>query len=314
MFSIFTKKSRTNKNKTIKKFNKLNCSPLVRGSSANSNTCYTTKILFEIRNAYNSNDLNKNKITSNNPDEVWRELRNNLVECKIESCWLKELKDKKLISKIKKYVFAPVKPPEWKKNPNEWLSNIDLLEVMTHYERLYHEFEFIGPTCIDFDDKLPEENGKCVWEELCKFDLKEQIKRNKKKIGIIFNLDKHYESGSHWVSLFVDIENKFIFFFDSVGSKIPNEIQKLVDRIKLQGKTMKPEINFKFIQNHPNKHQSSNTECGMYSLFFIITMLTHETEFHKYNNHDEVIKLFKQKYIPDKFVEKYRNVYFNNVV
>ena len=55
------------------------------------------------------------------------------------------------------------------------------------------------------------ENGKCVWEELCKFELEKQIEKGKNKIGIIFNLDKHYQSGSHWVSLFIDIEIMIFF-------------------------------------------------------------------------------------------------------
>ena len=35
------------------------------------------------------------------------------------------------------------------------------------------------------------------------------------KIGVIFNLDKHDQSGSHWVAMFIDLENKFFFYFDS---------------------------------------------------------------------------------------------------
>jgi hypothetical protein len=40
-----------------------------------------------------------------------------------------------------------------------------------------------------------------------------------------------------------------------------------------QGKELSRPIHFKFIQNYPKTHQYSNTECGMYSLFFIITFL-----------------------------------------
>ena len=37
------------------------------------------------------------------------------------------------------------------------------------------------------------------------------------KIGIIFNTDPHNKSGSHWISLFIDVKKKIICFFDSVG-------------------------------------------------------------------------------------------------
>lgn len=312
MFSFFTKKNTKNNKKTIKKFNKLNCSPLVYGSNVNSNTCYTKKILFEIKDSYNSSDLNNNKITTNNPNEIWFQLRENLVECPTESCWLKELKNKVLINKIKKYVFAPKKPPEWKENPNEWLSNIDLFEVMSQYEIKYTNFVFIGPTTIDFDTKLPENNNNCVLNELCNFSLEKYMKKGKEKIGIIFNLDKHYQSGSHWVSLFIDIENNFIFFFDSAGNKIPKEIDNLVHRITDQGSKLSHPIKFNFYQNYPKTHQKGNTECGMYSLFFIITMLTHQIDSKKFKNHKEIINFFKKGLISDKYIEKYRNVYFNN--
>ena len=314
MFSFFTKKNIKKNRKTKKKFNKLNCSPIVIGSSANSNTCYTKKILFEIRDSYNSSYLNTNKIKTNDPNEIWTQLHENLVDCPTESCWLKELKDKTLVNKIKKYVFAPKKPPEWKENPNEWLSNIDLLEVMKQYEMKNSNFAFIGPTTIDFDTKLPEENNNCVWDDLCKFSLEKYVKKGKDKIGIIFNLDKHDQSGSHWVSLFIDMKNSFIFFFDSAGNKIPNEINELVKRVTKQGEKLSPPIKFIFHENYPKVHQNGNTECGMYSLFFIITMLTHKINSKKFKDSDEIIKYFEKGYITDKYVEKYRNVYFNNEI
>ena len=97
------------------------------------------------------------------------------------------------------------------------------------------------------------------------------MSKKHRKIAIAFNLDKHTGPGTHWVSMFIDIEARFIFYFDSAGSKIPKEIMSLVKRIQKQG--LELSYRFKFIENYPMTHQHSNTECGMYSLFFIITML-----------------------------------------
>jgi hypothetical protein len=58
-----------------------------------------------------------------------------------------------------------------------------------------------------------------------------------------------------------------------------------------------------------------NTECGVYSLFFIRTMLTGKTELVRGNapmNMRQKVYLFNQRTIPDKYIEKYRNVYFND--
>jgi hypothetical protein len=312
MFSFFTQKKKRANNKTQKNFKKMNCSPLFAGRRVNKETCYSNKILFKIRDEYNKSSSNPNKIESNNPNEIWKQLRDNLVDCKVESCWLREIKDKELSKKIKEYVFAPEQPPEWEKNPNEWLSNYDLLEVMSQYETTYPDFAFLGPSCIDFDTKLPEKNGKCVEEEICHFSLKEYLVKKKYRIGIIFNLDKHDQSGSHWVSLYIDIKHQFIFFFDSAGNAIPKEINILCDRIIEQGKELTRPVYFKFIQNYPKTHQYSNTECGMYSLFFIITFLIGKIGPSKKKDHKTIIHFFKHKRIPDSYVEQYRNVYFNN--
>lgn len=312
MFSFFTQKHKNNKNRTLRKFKKMNCSPLFASKKAGSDTCYSKEILFGIRNAYNKSPSNTNKIRSNDPNEIWKQLKENLVNCKVESCWLRELKNSDMAKKIKEYVFAPEQPPEWEKNPNEWLSNYDLLDVMMQYETTYRDFAFLGPSCIDFDTKLPEKNGKCVEQELCQFSLKNYIAKGKHKIGVIFNLDKHDQSGSHWVSLYVDTKNRFIFFFDSAGNPVPNEIKTLCDRIIEQGLSLSNPIKFKFFQNYPKEHQYSNTECGMYSLFFIITFLTGKIGPSKKKDFKTIINFFKHKRIPDDYVEQYRNVYFNN--
>ena len=241
-------------------------------------------------------------------------LRENLVDCSTESCWLKELKNSRMMNKIKTYVFAPEQPPEWKNNPNEWLSNFDMLEVMDQYEQKYNNFEFIGPSTIDFDKILPDKRGKCVEDELCNFSLEDLIRRKKDKIGIIFNLDEYTGSGTHWVSMFVDISNKFIFFFDSAGTRVPKEIKVLANRIIKQGMELPTPIKFIFKQNYPKEHQYGASECGMYSLFCIITFLTGEVESKKFSTSKEIIDYFKEKRIPDKYIHKYRNVYFNETL
>jgi len=198
-----------------------------------------------------------------------------------------------------------------------WFGNY---KVAKQYETSHSEFKMIGPTMIDFDTRLPEEGGKCVLEDLCKFDLARFIRSKKTKIGVVFNLDKHDQSGSHWVSLFIDIENKFLFFFDSADNAIPREIWQenpkgeqtpLVNRIIEQGKTQG--IEFRFYNNKGHSHQNSNTECGMYSLFFIITMLTGETPFTKgVMSIEKRRELFLKKRIPDKTIFGYRKLYFND--
>jgi len=306
------------KSKTYKKQNKtrkkrLNCSPIVAGKTVSTETCMTGDILQKIKSDYNHTNR-ENPIIEQHPKAILRELRKRLNQCSQEDCWLRQIKDEALRKKLEKYIFAPKHPREWKYNPNEWLSNYDIFNVLTQWEDAYPYFEFIGPTFIDFDAPQNEnqQNSECVERELCKFSLSDQIKRGFKKIAIVFNLDKHTQSGSHWVSLWIDIKDGYIFYFDSAGAKIPMEIMRLVSRIRSQGKSLKKPIQFRFYENHPMEHQYGNTECGMYSLFFIITMLTDETEDRKFRGWKEKIQFFRKHRIPDKYAENLRWKYFND--
>jgi hypothetical protein len=216
--------------------------------------------------------------------------------CKQESCWIKS--HPQLKGELKT-AFAPVSPAEWQRNPEEWLSSTDILDVMHQYEKAYKCFEFLGPSPIDFDTKMAY--GACVWEELCTFSLSTMMKKGKRKIGIIFNTDPHDKGGSHWISLFIDIKKGTIFFFDSVGHAAPQQVQTFVKRVQEQGHQMAPRVELAFDQNHPVEHQYGNSACGVYSLFFIVHMLED-----KFNG-----GYLKTHILPDAYIQKFRKVYFN---
>jgi hypothetical protein len=112
------------------------------------------------------------------------------------------------------------------------------------------------------------------------------------------------------VSLFIDTKARTIVFFDSVGSAIPAKIKSFVDKVINQSKIRGTPYKFVDIKT---EHQKSNTECGMYSLFFIITMLTGVGE-----NNEQLksmkrrIDYFKRKgAIQDKTMIFLRDRYFN---
>ena len=72
----------------------------------------------------------------------------------------------------------------------------------------------------------------------------------------------------------------YCFFFDSAGESAPKEVQKLVKRLQeewLSNKTLNPHGNPMYYDCNERTdadHQQGNTECGVYSLFFLTTMLT----------------------------------------
>jgi len=276
---------------------KLKCSP---STKKNGFTCLENETLYKLKELWNARYPDM-MIQTNDPREIWNVLQQNLGKfCNKESCWLKQQFVAGKLDYALRESFAPKAPEKWKKNPNEWLSSIEITNVMNQYEKAYKCFTFIGPSPIDFD--LDETFGKCVWEELCHFSLEKLLKSGKRKIGIIFNTDPHNKDGEHWISLFINIKKGKIFFFDSAGNPAPREILVFVNRVMQQGMKLTPKpIYFQFDQNYPVEHQYGNTECGIYSIFFIVHMLEDKITEHYLKTH--VLK--------DEYMEKFRKIYFN---
>ena len=278
-------------NNKTKKFRKFNCAP----GKGNNYTCYDNNSLNIIKKLWNIKHPD-DKIKDKNPKQIWIKLKDKFSNiCNNEFCWMEtEFTKNKLNKRLLKQRFAPFHPRHWNIDKNAWLSSTDIIKVMKGYEDNYTNFNFIGPSPIDFDNKLSDK--LCVYNELCNFNLEKFIKKNINKIGFIFNTDPHYKSGSHWIALYLDTKKNILFFFDSNGDIIPQQVKKLSNRILDQSKTLN--LNLKYDDNYKVNHQKSNTECGMYCLYFIITLLKDQ-----YNTEH-----FKKKIIKDDLMESYRNI------
>lgn len=267
-----------------------------------TDTCYSSSALTKLKSAWNARHPDE-PVTTNNPTEIWDFLRRQMSRvCKNEACWLRKLlitEDNGNNRILLKHTFAPPAPKEWIKKPNTWLTSVDIENVMKQYEHAYPSFMFLGPTPIDFDKKMSD--GECVWNDLCSFNIGNMMKRGKRYFGIIFNTDPHNKSGSHWISMFVDVKKSFIFFFDSTSDDIPKEVQALADRIIKDARALTPSIALTLIVNKKD-HQYKNTECGMYSLFMIVSLLTNRL----------TLDDFAKKRIPDQQMEQFRKKYFNS--
>jgi hypothetical protein len=276
----------------------MNCNPTVVGKSIIKGSCYTRKVIGRLKKAFN-NKNKSNKIKSTDDRTIYNELSSKIKNCDDESCWLNDIVGEEERKILRSKSFSPNKPDDWIRNPVEWLSNFDIINVIKQYEEKYQDFKFIGPSPIDFNS-MPYGNNQCVCDDLCKFELKSYNELGYNSIGVVFNLDKHNQSGSHWVSLFISIKHNFIYYFDSAANNIPKEINDFVDLVIKQSQDK-----LKFLTNVPHQHQYENTECGMYSLFFIITMLDESMTMKK------KINLFSKKRLSDKYIQLFRKKYFN---
>ena len=143
---------------------------------------------------------------------------------------------------------------------------------MNQYQEAYPWFRFLGVFPIDFSAPDPykqNEGPKCLYKETCDLNLKEEYAKGTRGIGMIFNLDPHFKGGSHWVSLYIDLHNikkPFVGYFDSYGYKVPPLIARLMRSFKLQINTCKLGYNAR-------KFQYGDSECGMFSMYFIVCMM-----------------------------------------
>ena len=295
--TILSKKNKTQKNK---KFKTLKCHPNLKNTikSHSNKSCLDKNTILLLKNIWNKRNPDR-KIKGKKRNIIWKNFKNEMkYVCNNEKCWIDKIinNNNNHNHKLKEQLFVPNAPISWNKNINEWLSSVDIKKVMKQYEEKFPNFSFIGPSPIDFNEKVYNE---CVWPELCNFNVQYHLQKNKNKIGIIFNTDPHYKSGSHWISLFIDFEKKTIFYFDSNGNPMPKEIRSFINTILDQCNSMN--LKMKTDSNEGFRHQNFNTECGMYCLWFIISILENKHNF----------KYFKNKKIKDKSMEQLRNVYFN---
>ena len=158
------KLKRTNKrnNKNSKKFKIMNCAPK---NNELDFTCYTTTQLNLLKNKWNQRHPDV-LISDTDPRNIWNKIKKYTSNtCYNEKCWLNTILLKSdLDSELKNYTFSPDKPESWKTNPSEWLTSVDIENVMAQYEMYNKDFIFIGPSPINFYDT--HEDGDCVWPEL----------------------------------------------------------------------------------------------------------------------------------------------------
>ena len=274
------------------------CAPAIKFSGG---SCIDLPILVEMVNAYNKVNDNKIKLHDRletlNPKKYKKYLLKEIKSrydnvCNSQLCWTQQDFIKEMNTMMKdellKYTFRPEGP----KGKFEWLNTTHLNEVMEQYERKYKDFKFLGAVPMDFNnlDVLG----------INKLDLKDLYNKGIKRIGIIFNLDEHWQSGSHWVAGFADLEKGQSFFYDSYGVAPDRRARELLRRF---AKFSEDEFKVRADSRHnKTRHQYGNSECGMYSLNFILELLD-GSEFDKICN----IK------IPDSQVNNLRPVFFHNV-
>lgn len=267
------------------------CAPSIKSKKT---TCFTYDQLKSIAMKYNKTHP-KNTIKLHKSKQLLfdaiNEKMSNECDTKNEVCWVKN--DIDLLEKV----FIPTKPLSWRNNPREWLSNIDIEDVLSQYENKYTSFKFIGVFPSNFDYKIND--NTCVAKELCTINIDDLLKHKKKQLAIVFNTDPHYLSGSHWISVYINISKNSkkygYYFYDSAGSQPFDYIKRLFLSIKKQLNDQNFKMHFNDV-----KHQKGDSECGMFTINFLLNMLNNKMTFKKFIKENPT----------DKYVYQLRNVLF----
>ena len=278
--SLYTKRS----NKNTHKYTYRKCWNLKKKP-----TCYRKKDLIEIALNWNRDNPMGKQISVNNKSKkkLWESIRSEMGDD--EKKWGD-------ISIVRKR-FAPTVPHEWNINDHTWLDNFTLDKIMRYFKKKYKGFHFENATSIDFERK--DLHGNCTVSELCKYKMINLVNKYS-SFGTILNTEPSFMSGRHWNALYVDIKKRRIYFYDSFGVAPFKEVMTFMDRLKREGDEIHGSGSWN-IKSNTFSHQKSTSECGMFSVYFIIRMLVGESfeSFIRRNVTDEYVNCLRGALLDD---------------
>lgn len=289
------------------------CSPENQHIYERTSSCFNKNELLIIAMKYNDAKPTKKIPLKVNKKKITKKALLEHLNARLkvhESQWpdmdFMKVTSKETRDKLQK-AFRPQKPKSWYVNDREWLNTYDLLNVMHQYEAHYKTFKFLGVHPIDFAYKTSAASSTCISPQLCNFNLKQFIKAEYNQVGVIFNLDKHNEPGSHWVLLYIALKphmNNFgCYFIDSNSTDTPKEIVFFMQNVKRQiDNFYGSRVSNRFVvMENRKRFQYKDTECGMFSMYFLIQFL-------KKHKFEDIIN----QDIQDDAVHRFRSIYYTS--
>lgn len=240
-----------------------------------------------------------------------------LLGCDSESC---VLSDKKFQSHVGSETAEREKDermlPAGPRNTTALLNNVNIDETLQKYTNKHPNFHHIPFRMIDFALTEPREfierhkrgiNIEEVKSKMLTFLNPEYLVQSGKNcVGVVLNTDVHTGGGKHWFALFLDFRNPHkitLEYFNSSGNIPMHEVHEFM--VNFQRKVIKlfPQADCSIEVVSHKQIQDSKTECGVYSLYFIISRVEGISL-------DEFQQLIKSRGIPDEKMMEYRKHLF----
>lgn len=293
------------------------CSPQGSDTYKRDRTCFSKEALIRLVEAWNAQSSDKIRSYKRMTKRaLWDNINRKMSSVcnddqSKEACWVDNLEGESPSKEVAK-TMRPLSPDEWKKNEYTWLTNYDIEDVMKQYDFSHHpqfKYKFLGVYPIDFQARTMF--GSCLFKEFCSLDIAGFWKKGIRYIGMITNLDKHNQSGSHWTSLFVCIDPQSpcfgAYYYDSVASTPPPEIVKFIETLRSQVQHIPGGSGRSFIAKYNKmRHQRGNTECGVFSIDYQIRWIMALQR----NPNTKFEDVTHNPRINDEYIHQFRKIYF----
>jgi hypothetical protein len=210
-----------------------------------------------------------------------------------EVCVLEKLKDR-IGFNIVLGEFDERFLPRGPANSEALLNNVNIDSVLKQWALLYPNFEPFEFAMIDFAE---------YGHPINKINIKKLIENGIDCFGLVFNTDVMSGGGKHWITSFGDMRSDkswTVEFFNSSGNSPTFEIVDWMSKTVIKMENV-AQLNTKvsYSQVSALTHQQSETECGVYSLYYIYSRLNKVP--HKY---------FAKNVIKDADMYKFRKELF----
>ena len=179
------------------------------------------------------------------------------------------------------------------RNSTELLSNFDIDDAIKNWTIAIDKKHYNMPfQMIDFYETNTE---------LATVNLNNLIKKGYHSMSVVLNTDVSTGGGIHWFCLFCDFQKKDItleFFNSSSNPPLPPVKKWLFETKKKLEIDANRNVNIVLVTDKI-QHQKSNTECGVYSLYYIysrIKKIPYKNFYHR---------------IPDSLMFEFRKVLFS---
>jgi len=251
------------------------CAPGKIEEFKESGTCFTGKALKDIAGAINKTpDMKKIKIEGKSKRQLWNDIKEQMKGCNNEWCWLSQKFIKKVLKAQKRHnndvtgggptkddIFLNTFKIPIPKGKYQWLTTDDIEFAIKQFIPLANNSAFLGAVPVDFAT-FSQTKNKFTSEF-----MKKLLKKGVRNIAIVFNTDPHNKSGRHWIAGFIRIDQNGkkgkAYFYDSFGAKAPKQIKSWFDKFPIP-------LSYEY---NNVQHQYENSECGVYSIHFIVRML-----------------------------------------